>query len=126
AGGVPVTVRQYIYDADPATPGVPFLQGRLAVVSEPDFTQRFRYDRNGRTLAETTETAGASLTLASQLGLQGEVRAVVHPDGRRIEFVRDDSGAVRRIPEFVSEVRHDEETGPAAFTLVDGYEMAWY
>jgi RHS repeat-associated protein len=124
-GGAPLTLRKYIYDADPATPGVPFLPGRLAVVTEPDYTLRLRYDRAGRTTAETTETAGASLTTRSEVGLQGEVLALVYPDGRRIEFARDDSGAVRRIPDFFSEVAYDEEAAQAGYVTANGTELAW-
>src|SRR5262249_13820592 len=82
--GPTAAVREYVYDADPSAPGVPFLDGRIAVVREPTYTMRFRYDRAGHETAQTIEAAGTTLTTAREYSLAGDLDAIVYPDDRRV------------------------------------------
>jgi RHS repeat-associated protein len=106
---VPATLREYVYDANPAAPAAPFFDGRLAVVSESAYTMRFGYDRVGREIAQTLEAGGKVLKTSRDFDLQGDLTAVVYPDGRRIELKRDRSGTLRVIPGMVTETEYDEQ-----------------
>jgi YD repeat-containing protein len=73
------TLREYIFDADPAAPGMPFASDRLAVVRENGYTIRFAYDRAGHETSQTIEAAGLGLTSRREYNLQGDLSAVVYP-----------------------------------------------
>jgi RHS repeat-associated protein len=121
----PADVREYGYDADPSSPGVPFLDGRIAFVRESAYTMRFRYDRAGHETAQTIEAGGAALTTNREYSLAGDLDAVVYPDGRRITLARDRSGALTAIPGVLNRTTYDEEGRLAGYTLVNGVSCAF-
>jgi RHS repeat-associated protein len=120
-----VLAREYVYDADPASPGAPFLDGRIAVVSEPTYTMRFRYDRAGHETEQTIETGGVTLTTRKEYSLQGDLDAAVYPDGQRIAFTRDRSGALTAIPGILDRTTHDAEGRLAGYTFANGMTCAY-
>jgi RHS repeat-associated protein len=115
-----VVVREYVYDADPTSPGAPFLDGRIAVVTEPAYTMRLRYDRAGHETGQTIEAGGVTLTTRKEYGLQGDLDAAVYPDDERIAFTRDRSGALTAISGILDRTTYDAEGRLAGYTFANG------
>ncbi len=119
-GGARRILREYSYDADPERPATPFLDGRLAVVREPEVVLRYGYDRAGRMVHQEAEAGGAPLAIDRLYNLQGELVALTYPDGRRLEYVRDASGAVAGIPGVLSGLLYGADGALEGYTLANG------
>ena len=111
-GGAAARVRTLTYDADP-DPGHPsagrFLAGRVAVVEEAGNTFRWSYDRGGRPVREEQLIAGATAAVEREYDLQGHPRVVTYPDGTRVEYVLDPSGAVIRVIGLADDFEYDAD-----------------
>jgi RHS repeat-associated protein len=103
-------LREYGYD----------VAGRLTDVTEPGCALRTGYDRAGRAITETVDTGGMSLTVRRRLAWQGEPVAVIYPDGHEVGYHRDDAGAVRAVPGYVTDVSYDDEGELDGYTFASG------
>jgi RHS repeat-associated protein len=114
-------VRETFYDADPERPSDGrFLTGRAALVREPEYEIRSSYNRAGQPLLEEIRIAGETLVTGRTFDLQGRQTAIVQPDGRRVEYLLDDSGTLQEIPGVLGEVRYEADGGVAAHRFANG------
>ncbi|MHC1729122.1 MAG: toxin TcdB middle/N-terminal domain-containing protein [Syntrophobacteraceae bacterium] len=121
AGSSPVTIREVVYDTDPdVSPLGRFLEGRVALVREGDVLVRYSYNRAGRMTREATTTDGVTLSLEWCYSLQGRLQAIVYPDGRRVDYTLDRSGAVSAIPGVASQIAYAPEGTPESWLLANG------
>jgi RHS repeat-associated protein len=123
-GNPAVLVRELIYDADPGQSSTGrFLRGRLAVLREGAAELRFSYTPGGRTAVHEVTVAGETLRLEREYDHQGRMRAIVYPDGHRLEYELDDSGAVRRIAGIAEAFRYEADGAVVGYRLSNGVEV---
>lgn len=117
-------VREVIYDADPDQPSPgQFLEGRIARVRELGNTIRYTYNRAGKIVSETVTAAGTSLTTQREYTLQGQLQAIIYPDGHRVTYSLDDSSTVSAIPGTVSATAFDADGEISRYQLANGVEV---
>ncbi|HEX5730073.1 RHS repeat-associated core domain-containing protein, partial [Microbacterium sp.] len=93
----PLTIRESVYDG-----------ARIERQIEAGLETRFVYDRLGRPVGKTVAFGpGQDLTMGYEFGLQGELRAIVHPDGERVEHGYHANGSVRSLSGVVESVEYD-------------------
>ncbi len=121
AGSAPVTLREVVYDTDPDLPSTGrFLDGRVALVREGDVLVRYSYNRAGRMTREATTVEGVTLGVEWRYSLQGRLQAIIYPDGRRVDYTLDRSGAVTAIPGVASQIAYTPEGTPESWMLANG------
>jgi RHS repeat-associated protein len=92
----PVIVRTLTYDG-----------ARLSGVLDGDVNETLAYDAAGRVATSTVDAGGHPLTVSREFGLAGELRAIVHPDGTRVEYRYDESLALKAIDGIVDAFVYD-------------------
>jgi YD repeat-containing protein len=91
-------VREIFYDSDSGAPSAGrFLEERVALARESGNEIRYTYNRNGSVVREDATVGASTLITLREYNLRQEVIAITYPDGHRIEYVLDGSGAVQRI-----------------------------
>ncbi len=101
-GGQARVVRQLTYDAS----------GLVRQV-EAGLSTTFVNDRLGRPVRKSVEYGpGDALAIEREYGLQNDVRAVVHPDGSRVDLDFYDGGQVRAIDGVVDAIEYDVHDNP--------------
>ena len=119
------TVRQVTYDADPDQPSAGrFLAGRPVLVTEPDYTIRYSYNRAGKVVREDVTTDGVTLVTSHEYDLQGRLTALTYPDGRRLAYTLDRSGAPAGIPGVLSGVSYDADGAMSGYALPSGITIS--
>jgi RHS repeat-associated protein len=114
-------LRTFIYDDDPDQPPTGrFLLGRLAVVSELDYTVRYSYNRAGKQTREDITADGATLSTRNEYNLLGRQTATVYPDGRRLDYTLDGAGVTSAIPGVLSNVEYDADGTVLGYLLANG------
>ncbi len=88
--------------------------GRLAQVTYAGGRQLFRYDTAGRTIEREYQFDGAaeSHTVRYEFDALGRETAIVHGDGRRVEYQLTPNGLVRAMPGILTDVRYDSRGLP--------------
>ncbi len=117
------TLRRYDY-ADAATPAADFTTGRLTAIIEPGSRIDYRYTRIGRTRSERVTVGGEALEVQWEYGLSGDVTAIVHPDGSRVEQTHDKGGRVVAIAGVVDEILYDADDAIESYRLANGVTVA--
>lgn len=103
-----------------------YIDGALVAQVEGGVTTTYTNDRLGRPTHKTIDFgAGESLTLERVYGLQSDVRAVVYPDGRRVEYPVYDGGQVRSIPGMVDRVTYDVHDNPLELTFTGAVQTSY-
>lgn len=105
--------------SDPAAPKVlrtsEYAGVLLVAQQEGAIRTRYTHDALGRRTAKTVAFGpGDELTLGHEYGFRGEVTAIVHPDGFRVEQRYHRDGSPDAIPGIVDEVDYDEHGLPAS------------
>ncbi|WP_447759882.1 toxin TcdB middle/N-terminal domain-containing protein [Sphingopyxis panaciterrae] len=113
------TLRHYEY-ADAAVPNADFTTGRLTAIVEPDSRIDYRYTRLGRTRAERVSVGGDALEVQWEYGHGGDVTAIVHPDGARVEQTLDSAGRVTAIDGVVDAILYDADDAVESYRLANG------
>jgi len=113
------TLRRYEY-ADAATPDADFTTGRLTAIVEPASRVDYRYTRLGRTRAERVTVNGEALEVRWEYGLGGDITAIVHPDGARVEQTFDSGGRVTAIDGVVDDILYDADDAVESYRLANG------
>ncbi|MGD1992825.1 MAG: toxin TcdB middle/N-terminal domain-containing protein [Anaerolineae bacterium] len=86
---------------------------RLTEVREGAFRKQIEHDDAGRPTRVTHVFGdGSTLTLQREYGLLGELKALVYPDGTRVDFAYHDSETIRSASGFVDDVQYDEQASP--------------
>jgi RHS repeat-associated protein len=118
-------IRQIMYDADPGQPSAGrFLEGRPAVVTEPDYTIRYSYNRAGKVIREEVTTDGVTLATSHEYNLQGRLTAITYPDGRRVTYTLDRSGVPTGIPGMAFQVSYEPDGTLSGYRLVNGIAIS--
>lgn len=116
---VPTVERELFYDTDPNESSAGrFLKERIALVREAGNEIRYAYNRVGSTVREEVRVAGTKLTTSREYNLRQEQIGLTYPDGRRIDYVLDASGAVQEIPGIMTQASY------AVDGYIDGYTCA--
>lgn len=125
AGGVQSEiVRELIYDSDPDESSAGrFLPGRLAVVREGNNVVRYSYTRKGKVVEETVIAENNRFSNKWDFNLQGEVTAVTYPDGRKVNYVREDCGGVKEVEGVAADFVYDEEGSLLSYVLNNGMKV---
>jgi RHS repeat-associated protein len=90
-----------------------YQDGALVRQEELGLTTLFVNDRLGRPERKTLDYGdGRQLTLERVYGLQNEVRAMIYPDGSRIDLRYYDGGQLRAIEGIVEQVEYDMHDNP--------------
>ena len=118
-------LRQATDATDPAAPIVVrklvYAGSRLVEVQEGKIRLRYGYDSAGRPVRKEYDFGdGQTLTLQREYGLLGELRALVYPDGTRIDFTYDQSETVRSASGFVDDVHYDAYASPTCINFKGG------
>jgi RHS repeat-associated protein len=117
-------VRELIYDHDPDQSGANrFLHGRLAVLREEDHEIRFSYSPAGRAVRQEITTAGRTLTLQRKYDHQGRLQSITYPDGRVLDYQRDDSGSVRQVPGIADQMQYEADGALVSYRLNNGMRI---
>lgn len=115
-------LRRYEY-ADAASPNADFTSGRLTAIVEPASRIDYRYTRLGRTRAERVTIDGDALEMQWEYGPGGDVAAIVHPDGARVEQSVDNGGRVTAIDGIADQIRYDAAGSIASYRLANGVQV---
>lgn len=122
--GAKTVLRSLIYDADPDEDNTGrFLNGRLAVVKDGTNILRYSYNKNGKTKQETIITEGARLSNQWEFNMQGEVTAIVYPDGERIAYIREDCGTVKEITGVADEFVYGADGSLVSYVMNNGVNV---
>jgi RHS repeat-associated protein len=113
------TLRRYEY-ADAAVANPDFTTGRLTAIVEPGSRIDYRYTRLGRTRAERVSVGGDALEVQWEYGHGGDVTAIVHPDGARVEQTFDNAGRVIAIDGVVDAILYDADDAVESYRLANG------
>lgn len=110
---------------EPAAPVVvrtlSYAGSRLVEVQEGMIRLRYSYDAAGRPVQKEYDFGGGQiLTLQREYGLLGELRALVYPDGTRVDFTYDQSETVRSASGFVDDVHYDAYASPMRINFAGG------
>lgn len=120
-GSTAEIVRQLIYDLDPEQPSDGrFLHGRLAVLREASNEIRFSYSPAGRTVRQDVTTAGRTLTLERGYDHQGRIQSITYPDGRVLNYERDDSGTLVRVPGVADNLQYEADGALVSYQTDNG------
>ena len=123
---VPTVLRELFYDTDPgAVSAGRFLDERISLVREAGNEIRYAYNRAGSTVREEVTAVGTKLNTSREYNLRQEVTAIIYPDGHRIEYVLDASGAIQRIPGIMTQVSYTADGYIDAYTCVNGVQCAF-
>jgi RHS repeat-associated protein len=116
-------VREIFYDSDPGAPSAGrFLEERVALARESGNEIRYTYNRNGSVVREDVTVGASTLITLREYNLRQEVTAITYPDGHRIEYVLDGSGAVQRITGVVSQASYTAEGQIESYTCANGVQ----
>ncbi len=119
-------LREVFYDTDPAAPPAGrFLNERIALVREAGNEMRYSYNRAGSKLQEAVTVAGTALATSQEYNQRQEMTALIYPDGRRIEYVLDASGAIQQVSGFVTQVSYYEDGKIESYTFANGVACAF-
>jgi RHS repeat-associated protein len=110
---------------DPAAPvavrKLTYVGSRLTEVQEGAIRLRYDYDVAGRPVQkEYNFDGGQRLTLQREYGLLRELRAIVYPDGTRVDFAYDQSETVRSASSFIDDVHYDAYASPIRINFAGG------
>ena len=88
---------------------------------EGSITQRYAYDAAGRPTSNTIDFQdGNTLTIRREYGISGEVRALIYPDGTRVDYRFDGSASLRGASGFVQNVDYDAHGSPTRIDFQGG------
>ena len=106
----PVVVRKMVYAGS-----------RLVQVQEGAIRLRYRYNSSGRPEQKVYDFGGGeTLALRREYGLLGELRALVYPDGTRVDLTYDQCETVRSALGFVESVHYDAYASPTRINFAGG------
>jgi RHS repeat-associated protein len=119
------TIREIFYDIDPVQPSEDrFLEGRIALLREAGNEMRYCYDRAGKKVREEVKTAGVTLAVHRRYNLQGNLTSITYPDGRRVDYVLDQSGSVTEIPGIANHIQFGADGTLEAYTTANGIAVS--
>ena len=107
--GNPVEVRSLIYD-----------EGRLQTAVDGAVRTSYVYDTVGHVTRTTAEVGGESLVVDCEYRHDGQLTAMVYPDGTRIELTSTRLGQPATITGVVDRVDYDEYGSPLAIAFSGG------
>jgi RHS repeat-associated protein len=114
-------VRQLFYDQDPEIPSVNrFLEGRIALACEGKIKTRYSYNRTGKVVAEEVIVDGTTLVTSKEYDANGKVTAIIYPDGYKVDYQMDDSGAIKEISGLIKNVIYDENGDITEYSQANG------
>ena len=114
-------LRSMIYDSDPdESSDGRFLTGKLAVVKEADSIIRYGYTKKGKVKQETIITENSRLENNWEFDLQGEISAIIYPDGDKINYVREDCGTLTKIDGIADSFIYNADGSLVSYTLNNG------
>lgn len=113
------TLRRYDY-ADAATSTADFTTGRLTAIVEQGARIDYRYTRLGRTQAERVTVGGEALEVQWEYGHSGDITAIIHPDGSRVEHALDKAGRVTAIDGVLDMVLYAADDTVESYRLANG------
>ncbi len=98
--------------------------GRIAEVTYRGGSQHFRYDKAGKMLSREYRFDGVEIPriLGYEYDGLGREKAVIHPDGRRIEKLLTANGWVRTVPGFIDNVSYNSRGLPETIRYSNGVE----
>lgn len=120
-----ITLRELFYDTDPsASSAGRFLEGKVALIKDGDNEFRFSYSSSGKILKEEVTINGITLTTQREYDVQGRDKAIIYPDGHRVEYTMDVNGVVNQIPGYMSDARYAADGNAEGYTLANGVEVS--
>ena len=123
---VSTVVREMFYDSDPGAPSAGrFLEERVALARELGNETRYTYNRNGSSVREDATVGATTLTTLREYNLRQEVTAITYPDGRRVVYALDASGAVQSIAGVVSQATYTAEGQLESYTCANGVQSTF-
>jgi RHS repeat-associated protein len=103
----PTTIRTKTYDGT-----------QLVESTDGDVTVTFGYDAAGRQAMRTVEPGtGDTYTMEREYTIQGNPKAVIYPDGTRVEYDYGDHGSPVTASGFVEDVTYDAHERPTELTF---------
>ena len=93
-----LTAQQVSYAYDTASISGSYSVGRLATITDPSGTTKFKYDHRGNVITRQQVISGSpTLTLSMTYDLADRVLRITYPSGRWADYARDAQGRVETI-----------------------------